>query len=108
MGMDIQFFVAVSLASYNFAAIPLQGNSKGLFAIRLMDPSSALDSVTSTFPPEIWMAIGGFLIKDDLIDLMSLNSIFLSLAMDKRYKDVVIQADRESGIITDYLVDRIS
>ncbi|KAF8910596.1 hypothetical protein CPB84DRAFT_1230689 [Gymnopilus junonius] len=46
-----------------------------------------------TFPPEIWTAVGSFLMKDGLIGLMGLSSTFLSLTMDARVEPLAFFYD---------------
>jgi hypothetical protein len=41
-------------------------------------------------PPEIWFHIAKFMPKENLRDLLEVNSIFFDIAMDIRYREIVI------------------
>lgn len=41
-------------------------------------------------PPEIWLHVAKFIPKEDLRDLLGVNSIFFNIAMDIRYREIVI------------------
>ena len=41
-------------------------------------------------PPEIWLHVAKFIPKEDLRDLFGVNSIFFNIAMDIRYREILI------------------
>ena len=42
-------------------------------------------------PPEIWLHVAKFIPKEDLIrDLFGVNSILFNIAMDVRYREILI------------------
>lgn len=41
-------------------------------------------------PPEIWLHVAKFIPKEDLRDLLGVNSILFNIAMDIRYREIVI------------------
>ena len=43
-----------------------------------------------TIPPEIWFHIAKFIPNKDLRDLLGVNSVFFNVAMDIRYREIVI------------------
>ena len=44
----------------------------------------------ANIPPEIWLHVAKFIPKEDLRDLLGVNSIFFNIAMDIRYREIVI------------------
>ena len=44
----------------------------------------------ANIPPEIWFHIAKFIPTKDLRDLLGVNSVFFNLAMDIRYREIVI------------------
>ena len=44
----------------------------------------------ANIPPEIWLHVAKFIAKEDLRDLFGVNSIFFNIAMDIRYREIVI------------------
>lgn len=43
-----------------------------------------------SIPPEIWLRVAKFIPKEDLHDLLGVNSIFFNIAMDIRYREIMI------------------
>ena len=50
-------------------------------------------------PPEIWLHVAKFIAKEDLYDLLGVNSIFFNIAMDNRYREIVIDTTTMHGIM---------
>ena len=46
--------------------------------------------VMANIPPEIWFHVAKFIPKEDLRDLFGVNSIFFNIAMDIRYREIMI------------------
>lgn len=44
----------------------------------------------ANIPPEIWFHIAKFIPNKDLRDLLGVNSVFFNIAMDIRYRDIMI------------------
>ena len=44
----------------------------------------------TNIPPEIWFHIAKFIPHEDLRDLLGVNSVFFNIAMDIRYRELVI------------------
>ena len=44
----------------------------------------------ANIPPEIWLHVTKFIPEEDLRDLFGVNSIFFNIAMDIRYREIVI------------------
>lgn len=44
----------------------------------------------TNIPPEIWLHVSKFIPKEDLLDLLGVNSFFFNIAMDIRYREIVI------------------
>ena len=50
-------------------------------------------------PPEIWLHVAKFVPKEDLYDLLGVNTIFFNIAMDIRYREIVISTTTMQDII---------
>ena len=50
-------------------------------------------------PTELWLKIAYFVADVDLYRLTSVNHLFFDLAMDRRYKQLVIDHDRPLALI---------
>ena len=44
----------------------------------------------TNIPPEIWFHIAKFIPNEDLRDLLGVNSVFFNIAMDIRYRELVV------------------
>ena len=44
----------------------------------------------ANIPPEIWFHIAKFIPNKELRDLLGVNSVFFNIAMDIRYREIVI------------------
>ena len=53
----------------------------------------------ANIPPEIWLYVTKFIPKENLRDLLGVNSIFFNIAMDMRYRDIVISTRTRHDIM---------
>jgi len=53
-------------------------------------------------PPEIWLHIARFIPDKCLRDMLAVNRVFFHLAMDVRYKDILIKTLDHDALRTVY------
>lgn len=62
-------------------------------------PALSLPIYMVELPTELWLRIAYFVADVDLYRLTSVNRLFFDLAMDRRYKQLVIDHDRPLALI---------
>jgi len=58
------------------------------------------------FPPEIWLNVARFVHDEELRHLLGINSVFFAIAMDLRWKKVVLTTRNTSEAL--HILTRLS